>query len=111
MVLTTVGKNKIRDAIVADIGNAQLGTSSTAPSATDTGLGTPIAATIDAVTTNTSDKQFVTTYALNSATGNGNDFKEYENTIDSTNLSRSTFAPVSKTSDIEMTVVTTYFIV
>ena len=112
MVLTTTGKNAIRDEINSALTNGQMGTDSTAPVPSDTGLGTPVSATQLAVTTSTADKQITTTYNLNSTTGNGNTLVEYENQIGTgnSNLSRTTFAAISKTSDIEINVVTTYFI-
>jgi len=53
----------------------------------------------------------VLSYNLDSTTGNGNTYKEFENRISSgTNLNRITFADVAKTSAIEVSINTTFFI-
>jgi hypothetical protein len=111
MTITTTGKNAIRDLINTNKDYGELGTDSTAPLETDTGLGTAVAATQQSLTSSTSDKQIVLAYELNSVTGNGNTYQEFQNTLSSgTNFNRVTFAGVQKTSAIEIQVNTTIFI-
>jgi len=111
MVVTTTGKNAVRDVIDTAKDQGQVGTDSTAELETDSGLGAGVAATKVNLTSSTADKQLVLSYSLNSTTGNGNTYREFENMISSgTNLNRVTFASVVKTSAIEIAVNTTFFI-
>ena len=110
MVLTTTGKNEIRDAIDSALSQGQMGTDTTAASPADTGLGSAVASTLQSLTTTKTDKQITVNYELNSTTGNGNTLTEYENRTSSGNLNRVTFAGIAKTSDLEVNVVTTLFI-
>jgi|3_EtaG_2_1085321.scaffolds.fasta_scaffold04199_2 hypothetical protein len=110
MVLTTQGKNLIRDLIDADLSQGELGTDNSAPSETDTGLGTPIAATIKSLTTATTDKQISMEYTLDSVTGNGNTYTEFENQVAGGGINRVTFAGIAKNSAMELNVVTVLFI-
>jgi len=110
MVLTTQGKNFIRDLIDADISQGQLGTDNTAPNATDTGLISPVAATLKTVTTTTADKQINIEYSLATTDGNGNTYQEFETRVTLGGINRVTFVGIPKTSTIEMNVITTLFI-
>jgi len=111
MVVTTTGKNAVRDLIDTGKDKGQLGTGTTAELETDTSLETAVAATKVALTSSTADKQLVLSYDLNSTTGNGNTYGEFENTVSSeTNLNRVTFATFTKTSAIEVSINTTFFI-
>jgi len=111
MVLTTTGKNAIRDLLETAKDQGQLGTGTNAALPSDTGLQTATAATLANLTASKSDKIVVFSYTLNSTTGNGNTYTEFENRISSgTNLNRVTFAGIQKTSSIEIEVSTTIFI-
>ena len=111
MTITTTGKNAVRNLLDTSKDYGQLGTDSTAPTEGDTGLGTAVAATQQSLTASTSDKQVVFSYELNSVTGNGNTYAEFENTVSSgTNFNRVTFAGIQKTSAIEIQASTTVFI-
>jgi len=111
MVITTTGKNGVRDLINTGKDYGQLGTDTTAELESDTGLIAGVSATQQSLTSATSDKQIVLSYTLNSTTGNGNTYGEFENTISSgTNFNRITFATFSKTSALEVQVSTTVFI-
>lgn len=111
MVLTTTGKNAIRDVIDTAKDQGQMGTGTTAELESDTGLETAVAASLANLTSSTADKQLVLSYLLDSTTANGNDMTEFENRVSSgTNLNRVTFAAISKTTNIEISVNTTFFI-
>ena len=107
-MLINEGKNRVRDLIVADLTNGELGTDGTGASASDTGLIAPVAATIVALSITTADKQLIADYSLSSTTGNGNTYKEYELQLSaaSTSLNRSTFYDVPKDSTEEMQIST-----
>ena len=73
------GLNQIRDLIVADIDKGQLGTGTTAPTATDTALETADATTLlalDSVTT--SDRMIKFTYTLPNTGGSSVTYTEFE---------------------------------
>ena len=111
MVLTTTGKNAIRDLMNTAKDYGEMGTGTTAPTPGDTGLVSAVSATQAALTSSTADKTLILDYTLNSTTGNGNTLTEFQNTISSgTNLNRVTFAGIQKTSSIEVEVSTTIFI-
>lgn len=111
MVLTTTGKNGIRDLISTAKDFGEMGTGTNAPQPSDTTLQTPVTATQTALTSSTADKTLILDYTLNSVTGNGNTLTEFRNTISSgTTLSRVTFAGIQKTSSIEVEISTTLFI-
>jgi len=111
MVLTTTGKNAIRDLMntAKDFGEMGTGTNTAVPG--DTALQTAVAATQTALTSSTADKTLILDYSLNSTTGNGNTLSEFRNTLSSgTTLNRVTFAGIQKTSSIEVEISTTIFI-
>lgn len=103
MVLLTEFKNRVRDLIDADKYQGQLGTGTTTPTEDDTALETPVAATLSDLTSTVSDKQLVLDYTLNSSTGNGNAFAEYECQFNagSTNGNRVIFSALTKVSGEE----------
>jgi len=110
-MITTTGKNSVRDMIDTNKDYGQLGTDSTAPTEGDTGLGTAVAATQQSLTASKSDKQITLSYELDSTTGNGNTYAEFENTVSTgTNFNRVTFAGIQKTSAMEIQASTTIFI-
>jgi len=111
MVLTTTGKNAVRDLLNTNKDFGQLGTSTTAPLPSDTGLISGVSASQQALTSSTADKTLVLSYELNSTTANGNTYAEFENTINSgTNFNRVTFAGIQKTADLEIQIQTTIFV-
>jgi len=112
MVVTTVGRNAVRDLIGTSKDYGELGTGTTAENESDTGLQTPVVATQASLTSSITSKQIVLSYQLNSVTGNGNTYTEFQDTISSgTNLNRVTFAGVEKTSAIEIQISTTFNLV
>lgn len=106
MVVTDKGKEKIIELIVNEMTNGELGTSTQAPSAADTGLISEVTSTIETITASQSGKQFITTYNINSLTGNGNTYTEYGNffTTSEVLFNRITFTGVPKTSALEFQV-------
>ena len=108
MVMILEGKNKVRDLINADIDNGELGTGTTPETEADTGLETPVGATELAVTTTTASKQIQIDYNLNSVTGNGNTYSEYEfqSTEAGVSYNRITFFGLAKTDAEELQIST-----
>jgi len=106
MVVTDAGKIKIVEILVSELSNGELGTGSTAPSASDTTLVTEVTSTISAITAVQDGKQFITTYNINSLTGNNNTYQEYGNffTTSDTLFNRVTFTGVPKNSALEFQV-------
>lgn len=110
MTITTVAKENVINLIDAVITTGSLGTSSTSPSASDTDLISEVTSTIANITGATSGKQLITTYNLNSVTGNGNTYTEYGNfftnglTTSEILLNRITFTGVPKNSALEFQV-------
>lgn len=97
-MLLKQGKNRIRDLMDDDKYKGQLGTGTDPPTEDDTGLQTPVAATLKTLTSSVSTKQLVLTYALLSTEGNGNTYTEYENQLNSgtDHLNRVVFTGIAK---------------
>lgn len=112
MTILNEGLNKVRDLVDDDLDKGQAGTGTTAPTASDTGLETPVVATLASLTgTTKKDKAIQTEYEIDSVTGNGNNLSEYEiRFTDGTSLNRVVHASVSKTSDDEMDYLTTFYL-
>ena len=109
-MIHTTGKNVIRDAIETDKDQGQLGNDGTAEMESDNGLGSPVAATLANLTATKSNKTVVFDYNLDSLTGNGNTYKEFENKLNGGSLNRVTFADLDKTSAEELQISTIIFI-
>lgn len=85
------------------ITQAQFGTGTTLPTASDTGLQTPVAATLLDVTVTVSGASGQFTHALSSAIGNGSDMTEHEYRFaNGDSLDRVIFAVISKTASFEL---------
>lgn len=107
MVVENVGVNRIRDLVYADLFKGQMGDDDTTPSESQTGLISPVSATLLSFdSTSTGDKQITTNYLLNAGTGNGSTYKEYEIQINSgsTSLMRINFTDIEKTAAIEVNI-------
>ena len=105
-MITTNAKVKIAELISVELVSGELGTSGQAEAATDTSLISEVTSTISAVTVVQSGQQFITTYNINSLTGNGNTYQEYGNffTTSDTLFNRITFTGVPKNSALEFQV-------
>jgi hypothetical protein len=108
MTVTDLAKEKLIELIDNELTNGELGTSSQAPSSTDTALISEVTSTIEVVNGTPNAKQLVITYNIDSLTGNGNTFTEYGNffTTSETLFNRVTFTGVPKNSAIEFQVTT-----
>lgn len=110
MTITTSAKETIITMVDTNLVSGELGTSSQSPAATDTDLISEVTSTIQPITGATSGKQLITTYNLNSVTGNGNTYTEYGNfftnglTTSEVLLNRITFTGVPKNSALEFQV-------
>lgn len=109
-MITTASKGKIAELINGELTNGKLGTSSQAPSLTDTDLIAEVTSTITALSTAQTAGQIIMTYNINSLTGNGNTFTEYGNyfTTSETMLNRITFTGVPKNEAVEFQVSTIF---
>lgn len=105
-MITNQAKVKILNVLVPEFTNGACGTSTQAPAATDTDLIAEVTSTIQAITVSQNNQQIITTYNLNSVTGNGNTYAEYANyfTTSETMFNRITFTGVPKNSAIEFQV-------
>jgi len=107
MVVTTTGKNTIRDLIDAGKQKGQLGTDGTAALESDTGLGTAVAATLVDLSSSTADQQLILDYTCSSILGNGSTMQEFENRLGAgTNFNRVIYTSLAKTSSIEINIST-----
>jgi len=99
MTFTNNGTNAIRDLFNTALTDAELGTGTTASLASDTALGTRVAATDLSTTNTTSDKQVNMDYNLPSTTGNGSALSEF-GTFNASDVifSRHVFAALTKAS-------------
>lgn len=106
MVLLDEGIEKIADTLGTDITKGQWGTGTTAPAVDDTGLETPVAASLLTLSSAVSGSTIQFTHTLNTSTGNGNDLTEYELQFsDGTSLNRSVGGAISKTSSVSITTI------
>ena len=103
MVLLNEGLNKVRDVLSENLEKGQNGTGTTDAKQTDTGLETPVSATLLTLNSKSvSDKQVTVEHRLDSLTGNGSDFSELE--IRFTNgdsLNRIVHNPLTKDSNTQ----------
>lgn len=108
MVLLNNGKNRIRDQIVTDLEEGQVGTGTTAETPDDTGLETPLASTNFSLTTTKTDKQVSLDYVLPSTSGNGNTLTEYAITVNggATGLTHTVFEGLAKQNTEEWQIIT-----
>ena len=112
MTVLNEGLNKIRDLLESNLTKGQSGTGTTLPTASDSGLETPVAATLLTLTSITkNDKQLTTTHDINANVGNGNNISEHEIQFsDGVSLHRVVHASFSKTSANEMQYLDTFFL-
>ena len=113
MVLVDDGKNRLRDLINDDIYQGQVGTDSTAATASDTALGSAVAGTNKSLTLTKSDKHIQIDYTILSTEGNTNTLKEYginQNT-GTDFLMRQTFNDLVKDNSKELLISTQLYII
>ena len=112
MVVCIEGKNRIRDLIVADKYEGELGTDSTAETEDDTALGSAGAGTNVALTSTTAEKAFSLNYNLGAGSGNSVTYREFGLELNSGTdfFSRVTFAALSKTSSEEFQISSLFYI-
>lgn len=109
-MITNNAKIAIVTLVDSNLVSGSLGVSSQSPSANDTDLISEVTSTIQSITGAQSGKQLITTYNLNSVTGNGNTYTEYGNfmtnglTTSEVLLNRITFTGVPKNSALEFQV-------
>jgi hypothetical protein len=108
MTIVTSAKSKIAELIEDELSNGALGTSTQAVSESDTDLIAAVTSTIETITVSRDGRQLITTYNIDSLTGNGNTYAEYANyfTTSETMFNRITFTGVPKNSAIEFQVST-----
>jgi hypothetical protein len=107
MTVSNTAKTKIATLIVDELSTGKLGTDTTASSVNDTDLIAEVTSTIETITVSQDGRQFITTYNIDSLTGNGNTYSEYGNFFsDDVMLNRITFTGVPKNSAIEFQVST-----
>jgi len=107
-MIVDTGLNIAVQALSDDMSDGQLGTGTTAPSASDTDLETGVAATDATLSDKTVTNQTLTNkHTTNSGTGNGSTMSEFGSfTSADVLINRSTFTPLAKTSSDEIIVFT-----
>lgn len=111
MVTLDVGINRIRDLFNSDIFKCQLGTGTSTPTASDTGLETADSNTLLAPTTTTADKAIQVTHSISSAIGSGSAYSEQETQVNSgsTSMNRIVHTALTKGAKDEYNYITTFF--
>lgn len=102
-MLLNEGLTQLATQTKSDLANGQWGTGTTTPAPTDTGLETPVVATLDTVTTSSSGASVTVNHLVESTEANGSDLTEFE--VQFTNgdsLLRVVGGAISKTSSIEV---------
>ena len=99
--------------IATDLDKGQFGSDSTAVTAADGGVLTPIVATLLTFdTVLTSGRSISAKHVVNSITANGNTFAEHEVRLsDGNSITRNVFTPFAKTSSINVNTFTIFTIV
>lgn len=101
-MITDAGKNRVRDLINTDLDTGEFGTGTTAPTSADTTLESAEAATSKTINTTTANKKINITHVLLSTEGNGVDYTEYGNFVNTSTLfNRVTFPELEKTASEE----------
>ena len=112
-MLQNEGIEDLVSTIAADLEKGQFGSDSSAVTAADGGIKTPIAATLlafDSVTT--SGRSISAKHVVNSVTANGNTFAEHEVNLSSgDSLTRNIFSSFAKTSSVEVNSFTIFTVV
>lgn len=112
MVLCKKGKNRIRTLIVNDLSSGEHGTDGTAPTISDTDLGTAVSATNASLRATELERAFSVEHVMLSTIGNGTTFKEYVVYLnsDSVMLDRVVYPDFDKTNNLQLTTITYYAI-
>ena len=109
MVITNDFKNRVRDLIIADIGNGAHGTDGTTPTITDVDLGAKVVGSEKAVEKDIGNKMINITHKLLPTEANGETLKEFAMYCDSngTMVNRVVYPDFEKNSTIELQTITT----
>lgn len=109
MVLLDEGLEEMASRLAVDITNGQWGSGTTLPTAADTGLETPIAASLLALDSATaSGNSVLFQHTVPSTTANSNNFSEFELQFDNgDSLNRSLGATFAKTASFDVTTLIT----
>ena len=115
MAILKESLNRVRDLIYDDIDKGQLGTDGTAPTESDTGLGSADSTTLLTLDSKSkADKSIKFQYVLPSTGGTTTTYKEFELQKSSgpINYDRIVFAGVNFTSggSVDLNIIKTYFI-
>jgi len=106
MVVTDVGKNKVRDLVSVDITNTRLGSGTTSATSTDTDLVTEIVGSDKTPTITTSNKTISISTTWLSTEQNGETISEScVDFTDGTMLDRFVFPNYEKTATNELTII------
>lgn len=110
MVVSSVGLNRIVALVAADIVDGRAGTDTTLPTAGDTNLVTPVAASESDVDVITSNASFSVTHVIAATAANGNSLTEWQIRMnaEATQLNRTVLAAVAKNATIEVTKITLF---
>lgn len=106
------GLNEIRDLLYDNLTAGQSGTGTTLPTTADTGLETPVAATLNTLSSKTkTDKMLTVNHLVDSSEANSSTLTECEVRFSGgESLNRVVHAGISKTSDIEVEYITSFYI-
>lgn len=108
MVLLNEGLTELANQFKDLINEGQWGTGTTTPAASDTGLETPVVATLLGVTTNSSSASAQFTHTVGNSLANGSDLTEYElQFVNNDSLNRTVGGPISKKAAFDLTTIST----
>ena len=112
MVILNQGLDTLTEQIAPLFSKGQWGTGTTIPDVTDTDLETAVAATLLATTSTTSGTSVQLTHELSSTLGNGSALTEFSIKFsDDESFDRTVGGAVNKTSEIQLTTITTVNII
>lgn len=108
MVLLDEGFEELATQFVNLVTDGQWGTGTATPTTTDTGLGTPVAATLLSLNGASSGNCAQFTHEMNSTIGNGSDFTEFElRFANGDSLNRNLGGAITKTASFEIITIST----
>jgi hypothetical protein len=108
MVLTNTGRTTLRGSINSDLSSGQTGTGTFPPNIDQAGLFEPIAATLNALSTQVVSANTITvTHIVTTSEGNSSQLAEWEilGNSDTTNYNRLVRAPILKNSVTQITII------
>jgi len=112
-MLQDTGILSLVSTIASDLNKGQFGSDATPVTSADGGVLTPIAASLIALSSVTTNGRSISAkHVVNSITANSTTFAEHEVTLtDDTSFTRNIFTPFTKTSSIEVNAFTIFTIV